>query len=715
MITFDEASRAFHLRGDQLSLVLKLRENELMMCYLGAPLNDPEATHYLSDLRAFLSFDTLRTILPYACPTEGRGDYRPPMIRVKQPSGQRCTELQYTSHRIESGKPKLAGLPATYTESPDEAETLTITLRDPYTALEVDLSYTIFKQHAAIAQSALYRNAGQMPLVLDGAGSMCLSLPGQYDLLHLHGAWGRERMVQRLAPAALTRTVQSTRGASGHEHNPFVALLDPKTDEFSGECYGVNLVYSGDFAISVDEDGYNSTRILASINPSSFEWQLAPGETFQSPEAICVHSTCGLNGMSQALHRLYRTRLCRGTWRDKLRPILINNWEATYHNFDHDKIMDIAHAAADVGVELFVLDDGWFGHRDSDNSSLGDWVVDRRKLPNGLDALAKDINALGLQFGLWVEPEMISPDSDLYRAHPDWCLHAEGRPKSESRQQLILDMSRADVQDYVVEAIGSVLRSAPISYIKWDMNRNYLEAGSALLNDGRQGEVAHRYMLGLYRVMEQITTSFPDVLFESCSGGSGRFDPGMLHYMPQTWTSDDTDAIERLYIQYGTSMAYPISAMGAHVSAVPNHQVGRVTSMRMRGDVAIGGNFGYELDLSKQSPEDIEEIRRQIEQVKAVRSTTQQGTFTRLLSPFEGDLCAWQFHDEHRAILCSYIKMMQPNPRDVRVRMRNLPEDATYRTPSGQIISARALMQVGVRPQFEYHDFTSSVMIFDRI
>ena len=719
MITFDREKRVFHLYNAQVSCVLCIRTDddgcdELLQTYWGAPVSDPGSTLFLADLREGASFDSLRQVLPYACPTAGRGDYRPTLVRARNAAGSRCTELFYVSHRIVDGKPALAGLPATYTESDAEAQTLFITLRDALTGLEAEMAYTIFADLPVIATSVSYRNAGAEALLLENAGSLALTLPGRYDMLHLNGAWARERAVERVAPARLTRTISSARGASGHQHNPFAALLAPGADEFGGECYGVNLIYSGDFDISVDENAYESTRLVAGLNPATFEWRLEPGATFQAPEAVCAYSCQGLNAMSQALHTLYRTRLCRGTWRDKERPVLINNWEATYFNFDHEKIMRIARTAADLGVELFVLDDGWFGHRDMDNCSLGDWVVDRRKLPGGLDALARDINALGMRFGLWFEPEMVSPDSDLYRAHPDWCLHAKDRRRTQSRHQLILDMSRTDVQDYVIEAVSSVLRSTPISYVKWDMNRNFKEFGSDLLLDGREGEVSHRYMLGLYRVLEAITASFPEVLFESCSGGGGRFDAGMLYYMPQTWTSDDTDAVERLAIQYGTSLCYPTSTMGAHVSAVPNHQVRRMTSMRMRGDVALGGNFGYELDLSSLSEEDLAEIRRQIAQVKSIRRTTQQGVFTRLLSPFDGNITAWQFADDKRVILCAYRVLAKPNAAPVRVRLAQVPE-GTYKAPDGTLISSDALMHAGIRPQFERGDYASCVMIFDRM
>ena len=717
MITFDPARRLFHLYNESISLVLCLRADgeteELLLAYLGAPLSDPAACLHLIPVHEGVSFDSLRQVLPYACPTEGRGDYRPALVCAVDGQGQRCTELYYESHRIEAGKPPLVGLPASYVEKTEDAETLEIALRDGLTGLTARLRYTLFAGLPVIAESILYENGEKEALTLTNAGSACVTLPGRYDLLHLHGAWAKERSIERISPAVLTRCLSSSRGASGHEHNPFAVLAAPDAGEFSGECVGAALVYSGDFLISADENAYGSTRLTLGLNPRTFSWRLAPGETFQSPEALIVYSDAGLNAMSQAMHSLIRKHVCRGYWRDRERPILINNWEATYFDFDHDKIIKIARAAADAGIELFVLDDGWFGRRNTDNCSLGDWVVNRDKLPGGLSALAKDINELGLKFGLWFEPEMVSPDSDLYRAHPDWCLHAEGRRRTTARNQLILDMSRKDVQDYVIEAVSNVLRSAPIAYVKWDMNRNFKEAGSALLTDGRQGEIGHRYMLGLYRVLEEITSAFPQVLFESCSGGGGRFDAGMLHYMPQTWTSDDTDAVERLRIQYGTSLCYPTSAMGAHVSAVPNHQAGRVTSLRMRGDVALGGNFGYELDLSAQTPEEMEEIRRQVKQVKALRRTTQQGVFTRLQSPFEGNIAAWQFADDQRVILCAYRVLNHPNAAPAFIRLRNVPE-GVYTAPDGGSLSAGDLIRAGVPLSFPHGDFASCVMVFEK-
>ena len=717
MIQYIASERLFHLHNCWLSLVLSVRDDEegcgeLLMAHFGAPLDNPEAALKLINQRRGASFDSLRQVLPYACPTEGRGDYRTPMVSVRDDEGQNCTELFYENYRIEPGKPKLNGLPASYVEQEDEADTLVITLGDPLTGLKAELSYTLYRERPVLAVSARYLNQGSEAFTLEAAGSACVTLPGRFDMIHLHGAWAKERAVERVPPATLTRVISSARGASGHEHNPFVALAAPDTTEFEGECLGVALVYSGNFAISVDENAYESTRLTVGLNPRCFSWRLCPGESFQAPEALCAWSNEGLNGMSQAFHSLLRERVCRGPWRDRTRPILINNWEATYFDFDRQKLLEIAQAAAEVGIELFVLDDGWFAKRDNDHCSLGDWVENRRKLPCGLKGIAQEINDLGLHFGLWFEPEMVSPDSDLYRAHPDWCLHAQNRRRSTARHQLILDMSRQDVQDYVIETISRVLRSAKIGYVKWDMNRNFMEAGTGL--DGvPQRETAHRYMLGLYRVMEKITADFPEVLFEGCSGGGGRFDAGMLYYMPQIWTSDDSDAVERLFIQYGTSLCYPVSAMGAHVSAVPNHQVSRVTGMKMRGDVALGGNFGYELDLSAQTEEDTEEIRRQVKLVKRIRETTQRGVFTRLLSPFDGNVAAWQFVDENRVVLCAYRILAKPNPAPIRIRLRNVP-DGMYHTEDGNKESANTLMNVGVCPVFPKGDFASCVLVFEK-
>lgn len=497
---------------------------------------------------------------------------------------------------------------------------------------------------------------------------------------------------------------------SSHQHNPFAALAKPGTDEHQGEVYGFSLVYSGGFAIEAEVDAFSHTRLGIGLNPFDFSWRLAPGESFQTPEAVMVYSAEGLGGMSRTYHRLYRTRLVRGTFRDKERPILVNNWEATYFNFNADKLVDIAAEGSKLGIELFVLDDGWFGKRDADNSSLGDWTEDLRKLPGGLADVAKRVNDLGMQFGLWVEPEMISPDSDLYRAHPDWCLHVPGRRRTEARWQLVLDLTRAEVRDYVYNALSKIFSSVPIAYVKWDMNRNLTEIGSAELPAERQAETAHRYVLGLYELIDRLTGDFPHILFESCSSGGGRFDPGMLYYMPQTWTSDDTDAAERLKIQYGTSLVYPISAMGAHVSAVPNHQVGRVTPLSFRGDVAMSGNFGYELDLTKFTDEEKELVKQQVANYKEIRSLVQQGNLYRLQSPFEGNETAWMFvSDDQREALVYYFRVMAvPYPARRTLKVRGLNPDLDYTVlDSGEVFGGDRLMQAGLALPDIQRDYVS--------
>ncbi len=717
MIEYVREQELFHLHNAFLSCVLALRRDEegareLVMPYLGSPLTDPACCLSRLDLKEGASFDSLRQKLPYACPTAGRGNYRPALAEATDASGQRCTELFFEGYRTEKGKPRLEGLPATYTEDPDEADTLILSLRDLVTSFSAELYYTLYRDRPVMTVSARYGNGGAETLTLRRAGSLCVSLPGRWDMLHLPGAWSRERNAERIPPARMTRSISSCRGASGHEHNPFAALLRPDTTEFNGECLGVSLVYSGDFEIAADENAFGTTQLTAGINPASFSWRLRPGETFRAPEAVCVWSDAGLNAMSQAFHALFRQRLCRGKWRDRERPVLINNWEATYFDFNEEKLLKIARRAAQAGIELFVLDDGWFGKRNTDHCSLGDWTVNREKLPGGLKHLADELKALGMMFGLWFEPEMVSPDSDLYRAHPDWCLHAEGRRRTQSRNQLILDMSRTEVQDYVIGAVSEVLESAEISYVKWDMNRNFKEAGSAELLDGREAETGHRYMLGLYRVLETVVGRFPDVLFESCSGGGGRFDPGMLYYMPQTWTSDNTDAMARLKIQYGTSYVYPASAMGAHVSAVPNHQTNRITPIDTRAAAAMGGNFGYELDLTALSEQDFEAVCRQTQMVKRLRATTLKGVFTRLLPP-EENVTAWQFADEKRIILCVFRHEAVSNTAPVDIRLKNLPE-GVWTDGDGKRFHSADLMNAGIRVSFPKGDFVSQTIIFEK-
>ncbi|MGN1116920.1 MAG: alpha-galactosidase, partial [Candidatus Ornithomonoglobus sp.] len=479
---------------------------------------------------------------------------------------------------------------------------------------------------------------------------------------------------------------------------------------------GYSFVYSGNFIASAETDHFDTVRCQMGINPFGFGWRLESGESFQTPEVVCVFSDEGFGGMSRIFHKLYRTRLVRGPHRDKERPVLINNWEATYFNFDEDKIFNIAKKAAKAGIEMMVLDDGWFGHRDNDKSSLGDWFADRRKLPNGIEGIAKRVTALGMKFGLWFEPEMISKDSELYKAHPDWCLHAEGRERTEGRWQLVLDLSREDVRDYIVDAVTGILKSAPIFYVKWDMNRNISELGSAKLSAEHQQELAHRYILGLYDICERITSAFPEILFEGCAGGGGRFDAGMLYYFQQYWTSDDTDAVERQYIQYGTSMVMPASAMGAHVSAVPNHQVGRVTPLATRGHAAMMGQLGYELDIEQLSDEELEIVKAQIEEYKGIREIIHKGSMYRLKSPFEGQSSAWEFvsEDKSEAVLIHFSVMVSPELPMECIRAEGLDADAVYiDKTTNKEYSGEFLMNRGICFD-NRRDFQSELIRFSR-
>jgi alpha-galactosidase len=720
-ITYQPMTRTFHLQANDMSYMMQIVGcGYLAHLYWGKKTRNGGGSRklrfvyrpfspnpYLSNRR--FSLDTL----PQEYPAYGNTDFRAPAYQVHLENGSTISDLRYKTHRIYKGKPKLKGLPATYVEHEDEAETLEIVLQDRVIGLHVTLLYTVYERWNVITRSVRFDNNGFERIKLLRALSMNIDFPhADYEWLHLPGAWARERAVERRPLVSGTQSVESRRGASSHQHNPFIALLQKGANEDYGEVYGFSLVYSGNFLAQIEVDQFRTTRVSMGINSFDFTWLLEPGESFQTPEVVMVYSDKGLNGMSQTYHQLYRTRLARGVYRDRQRPILINNWEATYFNFNEEKILRLAKTAAELGMELFVLDDGWFGKRDNDRSSLGDWFVDKRKLPNGLAGLAANINNMGMRFGLWLEPEMVSVDSELYRKHPDWCLHVPNRPRSEGRNQLVLDYSRKEVCDYIIQVISDVLASAPISYVKWDMNRHMTEIGSAALPPERQRETVHRYMLGLYRVMEEITSRFPYILFESCSGGGGRFDPGMLYYMPQTWTSDNTDAVARLKIQYGTSLVYPISAMGAHVSAVPNHQVHRITSLEMRGHVAMSGNFGYELDLTKLSEEEKAIVKQQVAFYKDIRRLVQFGTFYRILSPFEGNETAWMFvsEDKSEAFVAYFRVLAEANAPLSFLRLKGLDPNKDYEIiGSGEVYGGDELMYAGLNVPRRRGDFISVI------
>ena len=713
-VEINSAARTWTLSGGDTSYVLHRDEQDrLLNLYWGRRIPADALCFDPADYSSFAAFDLPVSVLPLELPVCGSGWFGTPAVGIRDARGDEVVDLRFISAEVFPGKPSLPGLPATYTETDDEAETLSILLADAVSGLKVTARYTVFAESGAVTRNLTLENAGSAPLTVTSLLSASVPLwRGDLDAVHLNGAWARERRVLRTPVGPGDFRISSARGASGHEENPFLALCERNADEFRGSVWSASLVYSGSFQALCHTDIFGHPRLSVGMNPEVFSWLLNPGETFTSPEAVLVYSGNGFNGMSQKYHSLYRDRLARGTWRDCPRPVLLNSWESAYFDFDENRLLEIAKKAADIGAELFVVDDGWFGRRTSDNSSLGDWVENPERFPSGLSGLSARLHAMEMQFGLWFEPEMVSPDSDLYRAHPDWCLHVEGRPRTQGRQQLILDLSRPEVQEYIISAVSAVLSSAGVDYVKWDMNRNMTEAFSVVLPPERKKETQHRYMLGLYHVLETITSAFPDVLFESCSGGGGRFDPGMLFYMPQTWTSDDTDAVERLKLQYGTSFVYPASSMGAHVSAVPNHQTGRTVPLKMRGDVALGGNFGFELDPGKLLPEELEEAKQMVSRVKSLRDLTRRGTFWRLLSPFEGQVTAWSFVSENRkeVLLCAYSALSVPNSAPTRVCLHGLIPEAGYKTEDGRLFSGAALMYHGITLPLR-GDFSSTVLL----
>ena len=707
-VFYHEKSQTFHLTNGRISYLMRVLPNgTLGQLYFGRAIRDREDFDHLLEFasRPMSScvFEGNPCFSLEHCrqeyPSHGSTDFRRPAVELRQPNGSRIPSFVYHSHTVAPGKPALDGLPATYCEQDSEAETLTIRLRDELLNVSAYLNYTLFASHPALARSARIVNEGGLELHLTHAMSLSLDLPDrEYELLHFSGAWGRERhlKVRRLEQGV--QSVESLRGHSSHNHNPFVMLRRPGTDEDQGEVLGFSLVYSGNFLAQAEVDTWDTTRITLGINPFGFDWKLEPGEGFQTPEAVAVYSHQGMGAMSRTFHTLYRSRLARGEWRDRPRPILINNWEATYFNFDEDKLVSIAQAAKRDGVELFVLDDGWFGARRSDRAGLGDWIANPELLPQGIPGLAERVEALGMKFGLWFEPEMVNRDSDLYRAHPDWLLQTPGRTPSHGRNQFVLDFSRPEVVDRVHAMMADILSGAKVSYVKWDMNRSITEAYSAALPPDRQGEVFHRYILGVYDLYERLTSAFPHVLFESCASGGGRFDPGMLYYAPQAWTSDDSDAAERLKIQYGTSFCYPVVSMGAHVSAVPNHQVNRATPLSTRANVAYFGTFGYELDLNRLTSEEREQVRAQIAFMKEHRDVIQFGDFYRLLSPFQGNYTAWMAvsPDRRTALVGWYKTLNEVNGPFRRLRLRGLDPALCYTVDGTSAHYGDELMEVGL-------------------
>lgn len=632
----------------------------------------------------------------YSC--FGSGDYRASALKIRYHMGARALELRFVSHEIIPGKYAIPGLPAIYANEDNKADTLVITLKDDVGGVYVQLYYGVMEDLDVITRAVRIQNKAEYPIYLERALSMCIDYQyGNFDLLTFYGKHLMERKLSRAHIHHGIQSVGSVRGTSSHHYNPFFVIADRAATETQGECYGFSFLYSGDFLAEAEYDQVNQTRVLMGIHPDNFEFELMPGAEFWAPEVAMVYSDAGFEKMSHVYHRAYRNNLCRGKYKKARRPVLINNWEGTYFDFTGDKLVQMAEEASKLGVELFVMDDGWFGKRDSDDSGLGDWYVNEKKLGCTLAELSDRIHNFGMKFGIWFEPECISEDSDLYREHSDWAFIIPGRKPMRGRYQLVLDFSRQEVRDHIFDQMCKVLDHAKVEYLKWDFNRSISDIYSAVLPANRQGEIAHRYVLGLYEFLEKLGKRYPDMLIEGCSGGGGRFDAGMLYYAPQIWCSDDTDAIERLKIQYGTSFCYPISTVGSHVSACPNHQTGRTTPLETRATVAMAGTFGYELDPMKLTEDEKDQIRNQIQTFKGYYDLIQNGIYHRLTNPFVDQVYnAWEFSSEDgsEALVSIVATKIYANEAPIYIKLRGLQEDKFY-LMDGKRYLGGALMYAG--------------------
>ena len=706
-IHYDEKTRQLILETSGTAYVMKIEESGyLKHLYYGPKVGHSDMSYPfriydrgfsgnpydMQDNRAY-SLDSM----PQEYTSYGVGDFRVNTITASYSDGSRCAEYRYVSHEIRTGKYSIPGMPSVY-DNGETVHTLTVTLADTASNIRVRLYYGVFEEPDIITRAAEIVNAGEETVWLRKAASVCLELPfGKWDMIHFHGRHCMERQPERVPLFHGIHMISSGRGMSSHQHNPFVILCDRNASEDSGACYGMMMVYSGNHKTEVELDQFDGVRAVMGLNDERFRWELMPGTSFYTPEVILTYAE-GLTQLSHNYHRAIRNNVVRGKYKLAHRPVLVNNWEATYFDFTEEKLLEISEKASDLGIEMFVLDDGWFRNRNDDKAGLGDWTPDRRKLPGGLGQLIEKINALGLKFGLWIEPEMVSEDSDLYRAHPDWALTAPGRAPMMARNQLVLDLSRKDVREYLFNAISDLLKNNNISYIKWDFNRPLSDVYSHAVPAERQGEVPHRYYLGLYELYERLTEAFPEVLFEGCAGGGGRFDAGMLAYSPQIWCSDNTDPIARLKIQYGTSFGYPQTAVSAHVSASPNHQTGRKTPLSTRAAVAMTGAFGYELDLTHLTEEECDEIRTQIRRYREIEPVIRDGRLYRISTPedFSRYFC-WEYvsEEQDRCLLSIVVTDPLANGPTIHVRLKGLQPDAVYSVGGEFECTGRALMENG--------------------
>ncbi|MBR5636933.1 MAG: alpha-galactosidase [Pseudobutyrivibrio sp.] len=702
-----EQEKQFHLYNSKISYVIgECRDGEIGQLYFGKRINENQIIYSYQGVAGRLDCDVKVYDENYskemACleyPAFGNGDYRNSAYEVRQLNGSRVTNLVYQGYEVYEGKKPIPGLPASYVNTNSEAITLEIICVDDVAKLEVRLFYTIWENYSIITRHVSFKNIGEDEFKLTKALSCCIDLPDHdYDWIQFDGAWARERYPHVRPLDEGVTAVESMRGHSSSNFNPFVILKRKDTNEFQGEAIGVNLVYSGNFLAQAEVDTFDKLRFTMGINPRWFVWPLKKEEVFETPEVIISYTKNGLNDLSQNIHGFMNNNLVRGPYKNKPRPILLNNWEATEMKFDEESILKIAKKGKDAGVELFVLDDGWFGKRDDDFAGLGDWFVNTNKLPDGITGLAKKINELGLDFGLWIEPEMVNPDSDLYRAHPDWVLAAPDRRRTLGRHQMVLDYSKPEVVDNIYNQLYEVISKANISYIKWDMNRSITECFSQGLPAEQQGMIYHKYILGMYSLYERLIEKFPHILFESCASGGARFDAGMLYYAPQAWCSDDTDGHERVKIQYGTSYGYPISSVGAHVSASPNMQTGRSMTIDDRANIAYFGTFGYELDLNKVSDEEFERVKEQVKFMKEYRSLFQYGTFYRLQSPFENNISGIMVvsEDKKQAIAVIYNTLRTPNIGRENIKLQGLDETLVYSVDGKEKLYGDYLMERGI-------------------
>lgn len=718
MIQYDKEHQIFKLDTPNSSYVMGIADHKYIgHVYYGKRIGDTDLGYLLRagehptvpsvlprEKTGFFDF------FPMEYPFGGTGDQRESCINIRTVDGQDGLELIYVSHRIYAGKRALKGLPATWGE---DCDTLEITLTDRVTGTLAVLSYTIFRGIDAVMKNVRIANGGQKDIYLTKALSSCLSLEQDgYEALTLPGSWARERQIQRQKIGYGSVLTESIRGISSHQDHPFMALVSAGCTQTAGEVYAVNLVYSGNFMAKATVDQFDKIRMVIGIHPERFCWKLGPGENFQTPEAVLVYSDAGIGKMTRTFHDLYRNHLIRGYWKDRERPVLLNNWEATYFDFNTEKLLSLAREAAGAGIEMLVMDDGWFGHRETDSSSLGDWYVNEEKLPGRLKYLADEVNKLGMKLGIWVEPEMISEDSKLYEAHPDWALQVKYRRPGECRAQYVLDLSRPEAVDYVYGRLKDILSSANIEYVKWDMNRPLADVGNAVLPADRQGEIMHRYMLAVYELQERLLRDFPKLLLENCASGGGRFDPGMLYYSPQIWCSDDTDAVERLSIQEGTQLLYPLSAIGAHVSDCPNHMTGRTVPFETRGIVALSGTFGYELDITKIPEEERRQIPDQVALYKRYHSLIREGEYYRIASYRETHLydCYMVVARDRREALLTYVQVLaETNRKSRRIRLQGLLEDAFYEV-EGKVYQGSTLMYAGLLVERMAGDFRAKMI-----